>query len=174
MEKPVQPINERLDAANPVGLELLFKRLSQLCGYGLLVLVFLQFAIVVGRYALSINFLWAQELVLWLHASIFLLGAGWTLLSNRHVQIDVISFLKTPKNQKRLTVLGAVLLLLPMMLTITYYSLPYVQASWAIFEGSAELSGLPGLFLVKSLIPLFSILMVLAGLGLVFRSVSRG
>ena len=54
-------------------------------------------------------------------------------------------------------------LLVPMMLAIGWASLPYVGQSWAILEGSAEVSGLPAIFLLKTLLPVFAVLMLVAG-----------
>ena len=58
---------------------------------------------------------------------------------------------------------GSLLLLLPFMLVLLWFSLPYVRRSWAILETSRETSGIPALFLLKTLIPLFALLMALAG-----------
>ena len=48
------------------------------------------FVVVVLRYVFSIGFVWLQELYVWSHAAVFLLGAGYTLLHEGHVRIDVI------------------------------------------------------------------------------------
>ena len=49
--------------------------------------------------------------------------------------------------------------LLPFTLAVLYFSLPYVGRSWAILERSRESSGLPLVFLLKTLIPLFALLL---------------
>ena len=63
--------------------ETLISRTGRMCGWMLLILVFVQFAVVILRYLFGINYLWAQELALALHASIFMLAAGWSLLANQ-------------------------------------------------------------------------------------------
>ena len=45
--------------------------------------------VVVLRYGFSISFIWMQEAYVWLHAYIFMMGSGYTYLSNEHVRIDV-------------------------------------------------------------------------------------
>ena len=45
------------------------------------------------------------------------------------------------------------------------FALPYVERSWATLERSRETSGLPLVFLLKTLIPLFALLLALAGRG---------
>ena len=64
----------------------------------------------------------------------------------------------TPRRARKALVdlCGALLLLLPFMLVLLWFALPYVARSWAIFERSRETSGLPLVFLLKTLIPLFA------------------
>ncbi|MGI9365578.1 MAG: TRAP transporter small permease subunit [Rhizobiaceae bacterium] len=154
----------------------LLERLGRFCGFLLLVLVALQFAIVVARYVFSINYLWVQELTLYVHATIFMLAAPWALLKNRHVRIDVISSNLGRTSNSVIEIVGHCILLFPLMALIGSFSLPYILQSWSILEGSAEVSGLPGLFVLKSLIALFALLMIVAGaacLGFAIRPVRK-
>ena len=66
--------------------------------------------------------------------------------------------------------LGALLLLLPFMLVLLWFALPYVARSWAILERSRETSGIPAVFLLKTLIPLFAVLMALQGIAQAIRA----
>jgi len=138
--------------------------LAHLCGRLLLVLVVIQFAIVLARYVFAINFLWLQELAVYLNASIFMLAAAWGLICNKHVRIDVFWGRLAAKGKRRVEQIGTLIFLLPMMAAILIASVPYVSQSWAIWEGSTEISGLPGLFLLKTLLPVFAALLFLAGL----------
>jgi TRAP-type mannitol/chloroaromatic compound transport system permease small subunit len=61
-------------------------------------------------------------------------------------------------------------LLLPFMLVLLWFSLPYVGRSWAILETSRETSGLPAVFLLKTLIPLFAVMMALQGVAQAIRA----
>lgn len=56
-----------------------------------LVMVLAQFCIVIGRYVFGVNSIAAQESVLYIHAALFMLGAGFTLLVDRHVRVDDIT-----------------------------------------------------------------------------------
>ena len=53
---------------------------------------------------------------------------------------------------------------------LAWLSLPYVTRSWAILERSREASGLPLVFLLKTLIPLFALLLGLQGLAQAARA----
>ena len=63
------------------------------------------------------------------------------------------------------------LLLLPVIIMVYIYSYPYVMTSWLRLEGSHETGGLPGLFLYKSVILVFCVLIALQGLSLAARSI---
>ena len=52
------------------------------------------------------------------------------------------------------------------------FRLPYVERSWAILERSRETSGLPLVFLLKTLIPLFALLLALQGVAQAIRAVA--
>jgi TRAP-type mannitol/chloroaromatic compound transport system permease small subunit len=77
-----------------------------------------------------------------------------------------------PRAKAKVDLLGALLLLLPFTLVLLWISVPYVARSWAIFERSQESSGLPLVYLFKTLIPLFALLMALQGMSQAIRAAS--
>ena len=136
-----------------------------------LAVVLLQFAVVVLRYAFGLGSIWLSESVLYAHAALFMLAAAWTLQANGHVRVDVFYADASPRAKALVDLLGALLLLLPFMAVIAWFaSLPYVARSWAILERSREASGLPLVYLLKTLIPLFALLMALAGIAQAIRA----
>ena len=151
----------------------LIAALGKLSGWLLLALVVVQFVVVLARTLLAVNFLWLQELTLYLHASTFMLAAAWSLCANKHVRIDILRERSSDATNRKIDVLGTVFLLIPMMLAIGWTSLPYVAQSWSILEGSTEVSGLPGIFLLKTLLPIFACLMLMAGLVRLVRRSGR-
>ena len=58
------------------------------------------------------------------------------------------------------------------MLVLLWFALPYVARSWTIMETSRETSGLPWVYLLKTLIPAFAVLMALQGVAQAIRSLS--
>jgi TRAP-type mannitol/chloroaromatic compound transport system permease small subunit len=135
-----------------------------------LAVVLLQFAVVVLRYAFGIGSIWLSESVLYAHAALFMLAAAWTLQANGHVRVDVFYADASSRAKALVDLLGALLLLLPFMAVIAWFALPYVARSWAILERSREASGLPLVYLLKTLIPLFALLMALAGIAQAIRA----
>ena len=142
---------------------------SHLAKAFLLLLVLLQFAVVIMRYVFGVNFLWVQEAVLAAHGAIFMLAAGWTLVVGKHVAIDVFTARASDRRRKIIAKVGFVFLLLPMMAAIIITSASYVGESWRVLEGSQEVSGLPGVFILKSLVPVFAVLMIVAGVATFLR-----
>ena len=139
-------------------------RIGSFCGGVLFALVMTQFLVVLARYFFNTNYLWAQEATLYLHSAIFMLAAASTLLANRHVRIDVLSAWLGERGRIRVDRIGTLVLLIPMMGVILFSSYGYVVESWSVLEGSPEISGLPGRYLLKTLLPVFAILMLTAGL----------
>jgi len=129
-----------------------------------------EFAVVLLRYIFGIGSLWLAESVIYAHAALFLLAAGWTLQANGHVRVDVFYGEASPRARARVDLFGALLLLLPFVAVIGWFSLPYVARSWAVLEGSREASGLPFVYLLKSLIPLFAVLLGLASVAQAIRA----
>lgn len=128
-----------------------------------LIMVLVQFLIVLLRYVFSINSVAAQESVTYMHAALFMLAAGYTLLEDGHVRVDIFYRGMGPRARALVDLLGAFLLLLPFAVLILRWSLPYVQASWAALEASPQPGGLPLIFLLKTIIPAFAVLMILHG-----------
>ena len=137
----------------------------------MLVVVLLQFALVVARYLFGLGSLWLSETVIYAHATLFLLAGAWTLSVGAHVRVDIFYADASLRAKAVIDLIGAVLLLLPFALVLLWLSWPYVERSWAILEHSQEASGLPLVFALKTLIPLFAVLMALQGLAQAIRAV---
>jgi TRAP-type mannitol/chloroaromatic compound transport system permease small subunit len=135
-----------------------------------LFVVLMQFVVVVLRYALGIGSIWLSESILYGHAALFMLAAAWTLREGGHVRVDVFYADASPRTKAAIDLAGALLLLLPFMLVLAWFSLPYVARSWAILERSRETSGLPAVYLLKTLIPLFAATMALQGVAQAIRA----
>ena len=99
-----------------------------------------------------------------------MLGAAATLLAGQHVRVDILHSRMTPQNRAMVDFIGFYIFLLPLCLVILWNSQSFTTFSWMIFEGSAEADGVRGEFLLKTLIPLFSVLMIAQGLAIAIRA----
>ena len=152
------------------GLDRLSTAIGRAVAWCLLFMVLAEFALVLMRYVLGVGSIWLQESVVYAHASLFMLAAAWTLAADAHVRVDIFYADASLRTKAIVDLLGALLLLLPFAIALIYLSLPYVTRSWAILEGSRETSGLPAVFLLKSLIPLFAALLALQGIAQALRA----
>ena len=135
-----------------------------------ILMMVVQFAIVVMRYAFSIHSTAMQESVMYMHAMVFMLGAAWTLRHNGHVRVDIFYRRLSARGRAWIDLLGTLFLLFPVVLFITFTSFGYVRSSWAILERSPD-GGIPGVFLLKSLILVMMALLFLQGVAEVMRQI---
>ena len=130
-----------------------------------LLMALVQFCIVIGRYVFGVNSIAVQELVLYMHATLFMLGAAYTLQIDRHVRVDIFYTRLSPVARWRVEVFGHLVFLIPAMVALLYWTWPSVVNAWAIFEGPIAVGGLRAVFLMKSLIPLFAATLLLQSLS---------
>jgi TRAP-type mannitol/chloroaromatic compound transport system permease small subunit len=129
------------------------------------------FTVVVLRYTLSIGWIWMQELYVWTHAVIFLLGAGYTLLHEGHVRIDVIYRDASVRYKAIVNIFGCIFLATPLLVLLFDRSVPLIIRSWINLEKSAEAGGLEGVFLLKTVIGVFAILFMLQFFSMLLRNI---
>jgi TRAP-type mannitol/chloroaromatic compound transport system permease small subunit len=150
-------------------------RLNDLVGRGVawltLAMVLITFAVVILRYVFSLGWVWMQESYVWLHGIVFMLGAGYTLLHNGHVRVDIFYRPASARHKAWVDLFGVCVLLLPLVAVSMVFSWEYVVKSWAGLEESREAGGLPGLYLLKSIIWCFCLLVALQALSLAGRSI---
>lgn len=136
-----------------------------------LAVVLVQFIVVVMRYVFGVGSIQMQELIIYLHAFLFMLAAAYTLRVDGHVRIDIFYREATPRRKAWVNLLGSLCFLMPVCVLIFWISWPYVSNSWAILEGSRESSGIPGVFLLKTAILIFAAQLFFQGLAMVIHSV---
>lgn len=130
-----------------------------------LIMVLLTFAIVILRYALNSGGILLQESVMYLHGTLFMLAIALGVGDNTHVRVDILYSRRSPEQQAWIDLVGHLLFLLPVAGFMIWVSLPYVSNSWQILEGSSEVGGIPGVFLLKTLIPLTGALLFCQGIA---------
>ena len=134
--------------------------------------VILQFALVVARYVFGLGSIRLGETVIYANATLFLLASAWTLGEGGHVRVDVFYAHAKARTRAVVDLIGSLLLLLPFALVLLLLSTPFAARSWAILERSQETSGLPLVFLLKTLIPVFAVMMALQGVAQAIRAAS--
>jgi TRAP-type mannitol/chloroaromatic compound transport system permease small subunit len=146
-------------------IDALNERAGRAVAWASLGAVLVTFLVVVLRYGFDWGSIAMQESVLYLHALIFMAGAGYTLRHDEHVRVDIFYRGMSPRRRAWVDLLGALLLLLPICVFVAWTSAGYVLDAWLRLEGSSQTGGLPLVFLLKGYILVFAGLLGLQGLA---------
>lgn len=134
-----------------------------------LFMVLITLAVVLLRYLFNTGAIPLQESVVYLHGLLFLLGIPYGISRDTHVRVDLLYSRLSEQHQRYVDICGHLLFLIPVALFILITSLPYVAASWRVLEGSAEVGGIPAVFLLKTLIPVMAALLLMQGISEIVR-----
>jgi len=126
--------------------------------------------VVVLRYAVGVGYIWMQELYIWIHAAVFMIGAGYTFKVNGHVRVDLFYARASVRAKAWIELFGGLVFLLPWLILVAAMSAPWIWASILTNETSASTGGMPGLYVLKAIIPVFCLLLGLQGLATMARS----
>jgi len=128
-------------------------------------MVAVTFLVVVLRYAFDLGWIAMQESVTYMHAALFMLGGAYTLQRDDHVRVDIFYQKLSRHGRAWVDLLGTLLLLVPLCLFFLWTGWGYVLESWGMREGSPEAGGIPGVYLLKTLMLLMPALMLIQGLA---------
>ena len=124
---------------------------------------------IVLRYLFNINFIFLQELVMYMHAFIFLFGISLCLKEDTHVRIDIFSSKLEIKYRNLIDQIGLIIFIVPFCLFVIYESSSMIIRSWVMLESSSEPGGLPIVFILKTSIYIFSFLILLQTVNKIFN-----
>ena len=127
-------------------------------------------AVVIMRYGFEFGRIWMQEIVMYLHAAVFMLGAAYTLQHRGHVRVDIFYQNFSERRKALVDFCGTLLLLMPVALFILVWSAGFVAKSWIRLEESPETGGLPLVFVLKTFIPLMAVLLIVQGIAELARN----
>jgi TRAP-type mannitol/chloroaromatic compound transport system permease small subunit len=123
------------------------------------------------RYSLNMSSNAWLEIQWYLFSFVFLFGAGYTLLHNQHVRIDILTSHLSPRKKAWIDILGTLFFLLPMAITIMWLSWPVFMDAYRSHEISTNVGGLlvwPG----RLMVPVGFFLLVLQGFSELIKRVA--
>ena len=147
------------------------KAIGLVFSWAALGIVLVCFSVVFERYMFGHTRLWAQDLYVWLNGAMFTGVAAFALLRGDHVRVDIFYRPASPRRKAICDLIGVLVFLLPFMYIVYTYSLGFVQRSWRLLEHSANVGGMQGLFILKSFIIVFAVLVALQGISMALRSI---
>jgi len=143
---------------------------GKICSWFVALMVLVTCLVVVMRYGLDMGSVFLQDVVLYLHGGLFLLGAAFALKRGAHVRVDIFYRNFSTSKKAIVDLLGNLIFLQPICWTILLYSWGYVEFSWRIMEVSPEPDGLPFVYVQKSLLIVVAILLALQSISEIFKS----
>lgn len=150
-----------------------FNRVTKLTEYITIQFFYIMFITViiniVLRYLFNINFIFLQELVMYMHAFIFLFGISLCLKEDAHVRIDIFSSKLEIGYRNLIEQIGLIIFIVPFCLFVIYESSSMIIRSWVMLESSSEPGGLPIVFILKTSIYIFSFLILLQAVNKIFN-----
>lgn len=130
-----------------------------------------QMTVVILRYVFGVGFIELQDAVAYSFAALVVLSLPVTQALNAHVRVDVFRAGQSRAARAWFDRVGVAFFLMPVFALTIWWVWPDVTYSWSIREQSVETGGLPGLYLVKSTLPLACVLMILQGISGLFARI---
>ncbi len=97
----------------------------------------------------------------------FLLAIAYAYQSDSHIRIDLVSQRLSARMRAWIELYGTIILLVPFVIMILWFSMPFVTQSFAVGEVSQSPGGLPFRWLIKAMLPVGMALLLL---GIVSRT----
>jgi TRAP-type mannitol/chloroaromatic compound transport system permease small subunit len=151
-------------------LDAFSERVGKVCSWFVVLMVLITFTVVVMRYGLNMGSVMLQDVVLYLHGGLFLLGSAFALKRGSHVRVDIFYRDFSEKRKALVDLVGNIVFLQPVCWTILLFSWGYVEFSWRIMEVSPEPDGLPFVYLQKSLLVVLAVFLSLQSLSEIIKS----
>ena len=125
------------------------------------IMTLLMIVIIVARYFFGMGLTGLQELVMYMHAFIFLGCAGYVHQKDEHVRVDIFYRGASYKYKNTVNIILSLLFLIPICFVIGYFSMEQISMAWQNKEGSNEAGGLKFVYIQKTLILLFPITLLI-------------
>ena len=110
-----------------------------------------------------------EEIQWHLYSIGFLIGLSYAYSGDNHIRVDVLHERLSPRRKAWVELYGILLLLLPFLLLILIFSVPYVADSFRFNEVSQAPGGLPYRWLIKAMLPIGFFLLLLSTLARLTR-----
>ncbi len=154
-------------------IDLINEKIGIFTAYLILPMIIITFLVAFMRYVLDVGNIATQEIIIYLHALVFSVGAAFTLKNDMHVRIDIFYSNYKKDFKKIINILGASIFLIPTCILIFITSWDYVVSSILLLESSKEAGGLPILYILKSYILFLCITLFFQAISEIFKNLNR-
>jgi len=146
-------------------------RFGKLTGWLVLAAVIVSTLNAIARYGFASGSNAWLELQWYLFGAVFLLAAGYTLKSNEHIRIDIVSNLLSPRTRNIIELIGHLLFLAPLCVLMIWLGVPFFLRSFWSGEISSSAGGLV-IWPAKLLLPAGFILLMLQGVSELIKRIA--
>ena len=153
--------NEYIKTYSMINIEKIINSLGKFISLMIPTMTILMIVIIVARYFLGIGLTGIQELVMYMHALVFLGCAGYVQYKDEHVRVDIFYRESSNLYKTKINFFLSLLFLLPLCFVVSYYSIELIYMAWKIKEVSTEAGGLGFVYIQKTLIALFPITLLI-------------
>jgi len=154
--KPLLRLSGFIDALN--------ERVGHLSYWLILLAVLVSAGNAIVRYVFDMSSNAWLEIQWYLFSAVFLFCAGYALLHNQHVRIDVISGRLSKRARAWIDILGTLFFLLPMAIAIMWMSWPVFVQAYELHEVSSNAGGLI-VWPARLMLPVGFLLLILQGIS---------
>jgi TRAP-type mannitol/chloroaromatic compound transport system permease small subunit len=153
------------------GIDALNERVGRIVLWLVLAMALLSSINAISRYLFNRSSNAWLEMQWYMFAAIFLLCAGYTLLHNEHIRIDVVSSHLSRRTRIWIDIFGTLFFLLPMAILILKLSWPIFMNAWDSGEMSSNAGGLIR-WPARMLVPLGFALLSLQGISELIKRIA--
>ena len=157
-------------------IDALQERVGRFTSFVMLVMVLVVFSDVVLRYGLRKSSVFMQEMEWHLFGISYLLAAGYTMLYDEHVRVDILYSRWSPRKKAWSDFVFSFVFFFPSVFLVIYTTIPFLRDSFMVIEGSPDPGGVPARWVLKSVIIVGFALLGLQGLSEAIKNfyVARG
>jgi TRAP-type mannitol/chloroaromatic compound transport system permease small subunit len=146
-------------------LNSIVKRIAETTAWLNVALIVVILTQVVLRYGFNHGLVPLEELIWHLYSVGFMFGMAYSITNDSHIRVDIVHMNLPRRVQHIIEILGILFLLMPFLWVLFDHSLDWVMEAYRVNEASANPTGLPYRWLIKSVVPLTTILMFIAALA---------
>jgi len=121
------------------------------------------------RYFYSYAPIMLQELIPSLNVILVGISICYAVLRDVHTRVDILTAHLGDAAHVRVELVLVICLLCPATFLLLYMFIPYVAQSWASLEGSRNVGGLGGAYIVKSFLLVMSAILLMQAASIVVR-----
>ncbi|NQZ57708.1 MAG: TRAP transporter small permease subunit [Lentisphaeraceae bacterium] len=149
------------------------KRFCQLFLWANFLLMFSVVIQVICRYFFNFTSAAFEELQWHFYSIAMLVGITYALITDSHVRADILYGRMSERKKSIIDLLSMLLFVLPFFTYLFWQSLPFVERSFAVGESSGNPGGLPFRWLIKGAIPVACLLVDIAAISKIMRSIDK-